>query len=936
MSSQRKRLVWPYICILVALLVLSFLAPERWEEASRRARRGNTAPIAQPAGRDRSETQSGVWSSDGPEVCDWQPERMAATSGQSTASDLASTGEIETASDASEAAETAVVAWPSGSGDTAAGQPKPAESESASAIANGVIDEVEPAWQAEIGAAESTSDIATDTANASTTSDSRSTGQATDWAAEQSRETTGESAAIGAATSEAIRAITHAAEAVIEPATSHGEEPLDSPPSAPQQDRRAAIGATITNQPIVASDQPGAGGWTPPHDLLEQIQALVSEPETSAWATTTLAVLEDFTASGGPGTSRGNSRLDRLRELAAQAEPLAVRIEERYVARRLRVAGYGLARRLAIWFPMAAIAEANADATVAVTDGGDRTEHLIACLEEVEKLAEIAPSGANWRKYMLCDALASLADRHTACGDREGQQLARDVLRRLDPEKLSARQRKFTEREPVLALVSELRHWAAEEVDLDRVQANLEEYELTGRPSVGRQVLADTRLLRYAPEAPARHLAQAIESNYRVANLRMVISDDLLQRMMPKQDPRHQRIRQEIMGMEARGNTTTTSNLKIEFVPDEHRLRFVMQVTGMIHARALSEAGIVTIHTRADSDYVVLKNFEFTLAGLQAEPAMADAHTRSRLRGVDSPLEPVPLLGSVLEGYVRDRFRNSKRAAERELRRTIMTKVIEQVEKETDTQIVDANERLKKHLLDPLRGLDLEPTVAALQTTKDRMTIRLRLAGDDQLAANTPRPRAPSDSLASVQMHESALNNILARLELDGREFSQAELNQWVAKKLNRQIEQVDGNLRDDVFLKFAPHDAVRARALEGRVELTLSMAELRAEGSRYRNFVVRVYYRPDDSSTSGGLARDGVVQLIGQGLGPKAQIALRGVFSKTFPKDRRFRLLPARFAKEDQLSDVGITQMVIQDGWLGMGIGPVPRQASKPIELRR
>jgi hypothetical protein len=936
MSSQRKRPVWPYICILVALLVLSLMAPERWEEASRRARRGNGTPVAQQASRGGFGPREGVWSENGPETCDWQSDQTAADhapgvtdrdaiSHEATSGDLSSTREIEAGADASEASATAVVAWPSGSGETKPAQSEPAKTEPQSAVASVSNESDEQDWAAETGSAEtaeSTATEPTDTVETAEAADDRPIAQTPEQAAEQAHEAIDESAAIQDVTPAAPAAPT--------------EEQLDSPPSAPQSERRTESSANASNQAVVASDQPGAGGWTPPQDLLEQLQSLVSEPETSAWATTTLTVVEDFTASGGPGTSRGNSRLDRLRELAAQAEPLAMRIEERYVARRLRVAGYGLARRLAIWLPMAAIAEANANATVAVTDGGERTELLIACLDEVDKLAETAPAGANWRKYLQCDALTSLADRHTACGDREGQTLARDVLRRLEPERLTARQRKFTESEPVVALANELRHWAAEEVDINRVQANLEEYELTGRASVGKQVLADARLLRYSPEAPARYLAQAIESNYRVANLRMVISDDLLQRMMPKQDPRHQRIRQVVMGMEARGNTTTTSNLKIEFVPDEHRLRFVMQVTGMIHARAASEAGIVTIHTRADSDYVVLKNFEFTLAGLQAEPAMADAHTRSRLRGVDSPLEPVPLLGSALEGYVRDRFRNSKRAAERELRRTIMTKVIEQVEKETDTQIVDANERLNENLLGPLRGLDLEPSVAALQTTKDRMTIRLRLAGDDQLAANTPRPRAPADSLASIQLHESALNNILSRLELDGREFSQAELNHWVAKKLNRKFDQVDDNLRDDVFLKFAPHDAVRARALEGRVELTLSLAELRAEGSRFRNFVVRVYYRPDEASTSGELARDGVVQLIGQGLGPKAQIALRGVFSKTFSKDRRFRLLPARFAKEDQLSDVGITQMVIQDGWLGMGIGPVPRQAVKPIALRR
>ena len=34
--------------------------------------------------------------------------------------------------------------------------------------------------------------------------------------------------------------------------------------------------------------------------------------------------------------------------------------------------------------------------------------------------------------------------------------------------------------------------------------------------------------------------------------------------------------------------------------------------------------------------------------------------------------------------------------------------------------------------------------------------MRLRLAGGEQLGAYTPRPRAPSDSLMSLQVHESA------------------------------------------------------------------------------------------------------------------------------------------------------------------------------------
>ncbi|MGD9647061.1 MAG: hypothetical protein AB7U73_15225 [Pirellulales bacterium] len=964
--TNRARPVWPYVCILIALFALSVMAPERWEEASRHARlspSGETAIAGRGSSRPhlsasndgvaalderafdysellnsppRIEAPKGVvWSADGPEVCDWEatPAEPGLDDGATADAALQAVAKPRSPEPSSTA-----LAWPGGG--SLSSQDAPSESP------DSPRPEIARRPETQIVLPSSEPDDPEGEFEADGQLDSRQVADEgeTETTFDESEPDASDDATADTAPREPDMADSETKGAdeagPVEPAGDE-IEPASEPrelESRPTKAREPAVNRAAARKPAVASDQPSTAGWTPPFDLLEQLESLQNESETREWATAALELLDQIAAVGGPRSIEGLGRLSPLRALATESSPLADRIAERFVSRRLRVAGHALARRLAIWNALSqadAALESNHEPVVA-SDRAERGDQLLSCLDDIEKLASTAPAGASWRKYMLVDQLHALAARRGACGDDEARQLARNVLRRLDPRLMTARQRQFIDREAVVALDKELRHWASEEVDLDRVQANLEEYELTARPSAGRQVLADARLLGYSPEPQARELAKTIEANYRVANLRMSISDDLLQKMMPKQDPRHQFIRQTIMGMEARGQTTTTSNVKIEFVPDDRRLRFVMQVTGLIHARATSEKGLIKVHSRADSDYVVLKNFEFTLDGLHAQPAMADAHTRARLRGIDTPLEPVPLLGSVLEGYVRDRYRNSKRAAERELRRKIMAKVIEQVEKETDTQIVDANDRLKKNLLDPLRSLDLEPKVAALQTTKDRMTIRLRLAGDDQLAANTPRPRAPTDSLASIQMHESALNNIIARLELDGREFSQAELHRWVATKLNRPLEQVDDNLRDDVFLKFAPRDAVRARALEGRVELTLALTELRAEGSRFRNFVVRVYYRPDEASTSGELERDGVVQLIGQRLGPKAQIALRGVFSKTFSKERRFRLLPPRFSKDEQLADIGITQMVIQDGWLGMGIGTVPREASKPIQLRR
>ena len=66
-----------------------------------------------------------------------------------------------------------------------------------------------------------------------------------------------------------------------------------------------------------------------------------------------------------------------------------------------------------------------------------------------------------------------------------------------------------------------------------------------------------------------------------------------------------------------------------------------------------------------------------------------------------------------------------------------------------------------------------------------RLTVRLRVASPNQLGGHTARPQAPSDSLGSVQVHESAINNALDQLHLASRTFTLPELYQHLARATN-------------------------------------------------------------------------------------------------------------------------------------------------------
>ena len=166
-------------------------------------------------------------------------------------------------------------------------------------------------------------------------------------------------------------------------------------------------------------------------------------------------------------------------------------------------------------------------------------------------------------------------------------------------------------------------------------------------------------------------------------------------------------------------------------------------------------------------------------------------------------------------------------AADLEVRGKIAAQAKERVDRETTAQINAAAARLQDEVLGPMDSLLLDPLMVAAETTEKRFSMRIRLAGSDQLGGHTPRPMAPADSLASVQVHESLLNNVLERLELDGETFTLAGLGQRLAQRFHRyQPKPVDPD-QEDVKITFAAKDALRVRCNNGGLEITLAIARL-------------------------------------------------------------------------------------------------------------
>jgi hypothetical protein len=97
----------------------------------------------------------------------------------------------------------------------------------------------------------------------------------------------------------------------------------------------------------------------------------------------------------------------------------------------------------------------------------------------------------------------------------------------------------------------------------------------------------------------------------------------------------------------------------------------------------------------------------------------------------------------------------------------------------------------------------------------------------------------------------------------------------------------------------------------------------LKTDNRTWRNITSRAYYEPQMNGLTARLVRTGIVELTGDHLRMRDQLALRAIFCKVFTERRVLDLIPPRAAENERLQSFQVTQLLIRDGWLGLALGP-------------
>lgn len=589
-------------------------------------------------------------------------------------------------------------------------------------------------------------------------------------------------------------------------------------------------------------------------------------------------------------------------------------------------ASHALQRRVAVWNSVYhAMQSPTASIGDQPTSAGDQ-DSIASLLDRLLAQTAASDDPAGWQSYLL---LPELSAANTAGEQDQRRLVAQRFLSRLDWRGLTDCQRQWLQHDSVQQLASAMRRWAVVPVDYAALLSQLERQESDAIDLGSIDVARAAQTLRFASSAEAVAVAGQLNALYRNANVRLAVTDDLIQRLMPPVDTRLEPVRQQILGADVRGQSIVDSRVSVRFIPSPHSWHLELLTDGNVLANTASRNGPVSIRNGSQADFHSVTPIEIGLAGADSGQTTVQVQSQTRMRGIDTDYDAIPLFSTLIREVARSRYQSLAPAAKQIQESRIRRQVEQEVDQQLSQQLDAAADRYAAHLAGPLSSLGLNPTVVDLQTSEQRLTARYRVGGDWQLAAFTPRPRAPGDSLLSLQLHQSALNNTLESVLPAGESVTIAQLidqlrTSFALPDQVRWADEADQELANETHIHFAPTRPVTIEIEDDTLWVTLRV--MRLHGARnldLRRFVVRAAYRVQLDGMTAHLVRDGHLRISGPGMSMRDRLPVRAIFNKVFSNDRPLSLIPTGLQQHDGLQGLAITQFELRDGWLGLAIGP-------------
>jgi len=699
-------------------------------------------------------------------------------------------------------------------------------------------------------------------------------------------------------------------------------------PASTQINRNWPLASSLIAQSMALSDFDGnrvLGGsttWT------EQVQQLFENfaqiPITSERSAELLRQAGELS---GRGFAWSESNLDSSTEKAMEVARVA----------------HGIQRRAIVWDRIyqclshergKAHSASSGSAAIAESSTEQLSEKLIQDLAIIRNALRGTSDAQNWADFLLLDRIEELANGSM---QSESQQiaLAQEFLGRLTYSRVSGDQKKVLASREVQKIAEDLRPLTALPVDYRKVLLDIESIEESSVHRCSEDIAETIQSLRFADSELQYAIANALNQQYRSANVRLSVSEEFINRLLPKDQVTSRPVQQKILGAETRGASQIQTNLRVDFLPDPTAWKLGLNLDGNIQANTRSSRSGATFYNSSNAKVQSAREVRIDPTSLSINGQPANVQSQESLRKFSTNWDQMPIIGDMFRYVAHQEFIEKKPVAKRISQRLIAKQTDDEFDKQLQTKIDSAQEQFDKRLIGPLHSLELQPMILDMQSTDTRLVARYRVAGVNQIAAYTPRPMAPSDSLLSLQLHQSAINNLISQAIPTDRDWTVRQLADKIAEILQLPPFALPEDTPEDVIIRFMDVHPMTVEFSEGRMWLTLRIASFEQTGRiQLKNFTVKTSYIPKVEGLRASLERDALISVDGHRLGSKDRFPIRAIFSKVFAGNSSVPMVSESLASNPLAQGMLVSQLQMEQGWMGIAVsadGQTPSDLSIP-----
>lgn len=266
-----------------------------------------------------------------------------------------------------------------------------------------------------------------------------------------------------------------------------------------------------------------------------------------------------------------------------------------------------------------------------------------------------------------------------------------------------------------------------------------------------------------------------------IGNLRISVGERFLNRFIARQESRPGEVHDNILGADVRGHQTTSTNLRLDLLPNFEKMQGVFVLTGINHSETTGYTPQAMVDVASEQQFSATKDLYFDGFNFSTRHARLHVQNRNQTLGAQTQLSGT-LFGGIADRIAYNAAERRRPEAEAIARDRLAERVYPEFDNEVDRNLADINIQLESTVRRKLRESNLMPTRQQVSSTNTRFNYCLQLASEVPMTSPTSLELDPnSDDGVGILVHESVVNTLLSSSGLKGYKTTDRKIKEFFA-----------------------------------------------------------------------------------------------------------------------------------------------------------